>query len=323
MRSRRNRGATPFQTVSLCNFTRSKARDCNDRITGIEWEWDITYNLMVFDRQQGHFMGETHKVLRIRGRELLLFRIVYEVRYADGDVYFDRAGRVVRQLRRDSADWLPVRSAEHTKLASIVNGGQFTFNSKKMDGVIEQGAGEAALTDADCVSFAEQAAEISETVISELAISQFLRIGCRVWYLAGASDKADGVDWVQSLEIFSVNPRVAAEFGGTIKDFLFLSEFPGEDRNYRFGVDTWTRQQKLELGQTTIQLDPKSLHTNQREAFKKKLKLQRRIEQNPEYAISFDLDSYLDDPVEVDVKDFILTSYKKFHSAIVSICNAK
>lgn len=260
------------------------------------------------------------KLLMLGHREALLHKIVFELKFSDGELYYDRAGRVIRLVRRDSTEWVASRpgNGEITRFSSTENGCQFTFTARKLDGIIEQSTGGEPLTEENAQSFADQMSTISEAVLTELAISQVVRIGCRIWYLFKADSKTEGAEWIRDLGFCHLAPTIEGQLG-VFEDLSVSAVYSGEDRKYRLGIETVERADKLTVGNATIQVDPRSLPKKQRQAYQAKLKEQRRKDQNPEFAASIDVDCYLEDPSEYDVKDFILTSLQKCFPAVSNI----
>src|SRR5262245_52552735 len=76
----------------------------------------------------------------IRGKPLIIHKVVFELRYRFGYTYLDRCGRTINAIMRESPEWIPVDqvSPQNTPLISLVNKCMFNFSSLKMDFTMER-----------------------------------------------------------------------------------------------------------------------------------------------------------------------------------------
>lgn len=243
---------------------------------------------------------------RLADRDLLLHRIVFEVRYADGSLYYDRCGRVIRRFKK-STKWISERAVaiDRAVLRSMESGLQFTFGVDKLDSTLEQQQGGPELTPDVVDAFVAETADACELVQDELALEQLTRVGVRAWYFVPAGSTKEAETWMSSLGLFSLNPNLATAFGGDFEGSSATAVIKGEDCHYRIALASGERTHQHSHWLSMIVNDPKALHSDQRKLYREKARIEHLKTHNPEFVAILDIDAYVEDPVECDARYYI------------------
>ncbi|HUT24489.1 MAG TPA: hypothetical protein VM492_09125 [Sumerlaeia bacterium] len=254
------------------------------------------------------------KWMMISNKPVIVHKLVFELRYSYGFSYLDKCGWVVNSIMRDRPEWILANTSPNPQNAPLINTNnncRFNFSSLKLDLTVEQGLGEASLTEDDVSDFLTQVEEITPVVVDGLDLREFTRIGFRVWYMfaCGSSDEAE--TWLRDLGCCQVSQRVAGSFRGRVKATGFSVVIESEDRSFRIAFNGVERSLPVNLGGEVLNIPPHTLHENQREHLLKQIRTKKRIEHNPQFAAMIDIDAYQEMPEKVEPGYFVRTSYEK------------
>lgn len=247
----------------------------------------------------------------IRKTEALLQKLVFELRYAYGNVFLDRCGSILDRILRNYPEWTfrdDQVSPQGAPLVSMENACRFTFGTKSCDFAIERSSGDPPISPEQLAKFTSQVDELTSVVIDQLGLSEYVRIGFRAWFVFGCKNIDAAEDWLRGLGVVQVDPRLLEAFGvdrTTAVSTAVVME--GVDRRFRIGLNTVEISQKPK-GIAGIQ--PKQLHKKQRELRKRLLK------QNPETGVMIDIDAYQEDPEVVQPREFVESSYSAYIKAL-------
>lgn len=250
--------------------------------------------------------------MRIAGKDAVIHKVVFEVRYARGFVYLDRCGSTTDRIMTTYPEWVAREEGINPQGAPLVNvqsGTHFSFGPLKYDFSLDQSIREElALVRADLDRFIGEVSSISTIVHEELELNQFVREGFRIWYLFGVTSKNEAEKWISDLGAFMTAPSVARAFDGELEAQGHVAVIRAPDRKFRIALNVVERMGHLDLGGEILKMQPHNLPRGQREAMLKQLKAKRRVLVNPEMAVMVDVDAYLEDPVDIDAADFISQS---------------
>jgi hypothetical protein len=129
-----------------------------------------------------------------KGRSSICHKLVYEVRYNYGFTYLDRCGITVNKVMKNDPEWILSDASpnpQNAPLISLKNGTRFNFSSLKYDFALDQQVGANKDLKGDISDFIEQTSFISTIVHEMLDLTDFKRVGFRIWYLFSSNSKED------------------------------------------------------------------------------------------------------------------------------------
>lgn len=250
---------------------------------------------------------------KIAGKDPIVHKLVFELKYNYGFSYLDRCGRTVNSIMRERPDWIlanPSPNPQNAPLVNTRNNCRFNFSALKLDFLVEQPLGKPALTSDDVTDFVEQVEDITAVVIESLALKEFTRMGFRVWYLFECKDTQDTEEWLESLGCYSVPPELSKSFGGTLQGTGFSALIQSEDRQFRISFNGAERSMPLNLGSQILNVPPHALHKDQKKHLLEQIKEKKRLAHNPRFAAMIDIDAYLEMPELIQPAEFVKSSYE-------------
>jgi hypothetical protein len=252
--------------------------------------------------------------MEIKGRNSILHKLVYEVRYHRGYLFLDRCGVTANRIMSDHPEWI-IRNQDlnpqNAPLVSLNNGTTFSFNALKYDFALEQSTAGDALSETDVRDFVTQATAVSAILHEELELREFSRVGFRVWYLFGGQSQEDCEQWIQDLGGFKVDNSVLSAFGGKLLSQNHVAVIESKDRNIRMSINGVESQQQFDLGSEILNIQPHKLPKGQHELLLKQERVRQRISANPRYAAMIDVDVFVENPLDAIAFDFISESFKQ------------
>ena len=258
----------------------------------------------------------------IKGRESVLQRVVFELKYRYGYTYLDVCGRTVNLIQKDYPEWI-LRgndpNPQNAPLLSMKNGCIFNFSVLKHDLSLEKPIGEGPLPQEDLDDFINQVELLSAIVIDQLGLKVFSRVGFRAWYIFPCDSEQESEKWLLDLGIYKISENVSTEFGGQILSAGIAIIILGEDRKFRIAFNGVERQAQIDFGQGILNIPSRSLHAGQKDFLKQQVAIKRRMRQNPEFAAMIDVDCFIDDPKIINPAQFIHTSIAQYTKALESI----
>ena len=248
----------------------------------------------------------------IRGKEAILHKIVFELRYHYGMTYLDRCGRTVNAIMRDHPEWTLLSdhpNPQDAPLVSLANSAVFHFSGRKIDLSLERPIGEDPLSIDDVERFSGQVDALAASVIDQLGLEEFSRIGFRAWFVFSCHSKEEAEQWLQSLGCYSTSEGLAVAFAGEVEATNFAVVIAGDDRKFRIAFNGVERQAQLDIGQGILNVRVRDLHEKQKKVLVEQQKIKARMLRSPEHAAMVDVDAYQEDPAIVEPRSFVETSY--------------
>jgi len=219
-------------------------------------------------------------------------------------------------IERDHPQWIvePNVSPQGAMLVNLQKGSQFRFSSENLVLSWDQSRDDHELTEEDLEDFFQQSATLTELVLGELGIKeeQYARIGFRAWYLFAAETHEEAQAWLASLRCWPVADRIQKAFDADLYSASMSIELAGKDRRYRLTFSAAERQSQLEAGLRVLTFSPRRLPKGQREAFQLEAEAQsakKRRRQTSPYIAIIDIDAYQEEPLLLDVDDFLRSSW--------------
>ncbi len=248
----------------------------------------------------------------VRGKEAILHKIVFELRYRYGMTYLDRCGRTVNAILKDYPEWTLLSdhpNPQSAPLVSFANSCQFHFSGRKLDLALERPLGEDPLGPDDVEQFARQTEDVSAVVLDQLGLQEFSRIGFRAWFLFPAATQQESEQWLRGLECFSVSGAIATSWGGQIEAASVAVVLASDDRKYRIAFSGVERQAQLRIGEEILNVRPRDLPEKQRQFLLEQQRVKARMHRSPEHAAMIDVDAYAEEPAVVEPYRFVESSY--------------
>jgi hypothetical protein len=242
------------------------------------------------------------------GKPEILHKIVLEVRYRLGFAYLDRCGRIINTILRNEPEWLVRADADTLSTASLVslrNSCVFTFGPQSCGLGLEKAPGEGGLNDDDIKSFLDQTELLCSITFDQLGISEFSRLGFRSWTMFGCANREEAEAWVMNLGIFRPSDRVAEAFGGRITGGAASLEIESTDRKYRITINSVERSMQVDLGEAILSVPARQLSKDQDKVLRQQIAAKHRKIENPEFAGMIDIDTFQEDPLSPEPREFI------------------
>lgn len=265
--------------------------------------------------------------MNIQGRQSICHKIAYEVQYKHGYTYLDRCGNMINKIQENAEEWmLPGGedvSPQNATMVSLRNSAKFNFSSTRYNLIMDQpiGAGKD-IDDKDINEFIGQAEFVSSIVNEMLNLKDFVRVGFRIWYLFGSKDKNDSTTWISNLlKEMSIDESITKGFGGTIDAKNYVAVIASHDRKFRMSITGVESNTQLDIGDGLLGIRASQLSKGQDKFLAKQLKERKRILMSPQFAAMIDVDSFVEEPIDVNAKDYILESLKQIQESLPKVFN--
>jgi hypothetical protein len=247
----------------------------------------------------------------LNGREAILEKVVFELRYRHGFTYLDKCGRLINELTGAHAEWTidPGNpNPQGASLISLANSCVLNMGTKKMDLALEIPVGGEGLTDESMAQFADQVDHSTIILCDILGLKEFDRIGCRLWYIFPGESQSSSEEWLCSLKCYAVSEKAIQAFGGTKEAVGVSIIIGGDDRNYRVAFNGVERAVSVDLGKAILNVRAKDLSSGQQKLLHDQQRTKARIMRTPTYPAMIDVDAYVEDPEMPACKEFVLST---------------
>jgi hypothetical protein len=225
--------------------------------------------------------------------QLYLERLILEIRYNTGYLYWDHCGVVIKDVITKFPKIEPQNvNVQATQLSWGEEGFVLTFNNEKFD--ISQG--EVTST----TLFKDLAAHFYGTIFSHFELKAFTRAGVRFIYVYPTESKEEADKLLSTSRLFCSEPKEAEPFGHITERELML-RVEGEHRGYAIRLSAASRQ-VIKTGVTKpLTLNSDKFHPN---------------------VVTFDVDCYTKkagDASILSVPDFIRTSERMIEDNLMPL----
>ncbi len=250
----------------------------------------------------------------VRGKEAILHKIVFELRYHYGMTYLDRCGRTVNTIMREYPEWTLLSdqpSPQDAPLVSLANSCVFHFSARKLDLSLERRLGDDPISSEEVDRFTQQADSVAAIVVDQLGLKEFARIGLRVWYLFPCETRDEAERWLLDLGCYSIPAKTAETFRGTVDASSCAIVVAAEVRKFRIAITGVERQAQFDVAQGLLTVRVRDLHQKQREFLLDQERAKSKLHRSPENAAMIDVDAYQDNPIVLAPRDFIESSHRQ------------
>ncbi len=250
--------------------------------------------------------------MNINGKNSILQKLIFEVRYEYGYAYLDKCGRIVNAITREFPEWaIRAIDVNGASLVNLRDDCSLSFSSKKFDFSLEQDPGSASLSLENLADFAEQAELLSAILIEQLGLKDFTRMGFRSFHWFSCGNINDAIAWIDSLGFYSVLNKLEDAFGGKREATSFTVIIPGENWKYRIELIAVERHLQFNFDHEMLKTPPHLLHRNQRQHLLNQMATRKKLEANPPFAAVIDVDVFQEFPLVVTPDNFIKSSYQE------------
>ena len=254
----------------------------------------------------------------------VIHKYVYELRFDFGQVYWDRAGRIAREILTERDEWDFDRiDINNCQLAHRDLNLAFNFGHAKLDLNQTQTVDVESLLEVG--EFSTLAETFTATVVNNLELEFFPRIGFRVWHLYPSSDREQSHKMVRDLKLFSLDSALST----TIGEMSEVSHRLVVDRQkHMLRIAVAPFEQQVELPPSLIRaakIQAKREPRGQRQKRIDAMKAKKRIEHYPHFGVLLDLDAYIEDPPypdDLSISDFISTAFGDFREISRTVLTA-
>ncbi len=253
----------------------------------------------------------------------VVHRYVFELRYELGQAYWDRAGRTAREILSNNEGWdfrsIDVNTCQVVREdVNLV----FSFGHAKLDLAETQTADVETLLPSG--EFGKIAETVTTTVVKNLELQFFPRIGLRAWHLYPSIDRDQSYEFARRLKLFNLDSETEQTLGPVFES-SFRLVVARDNHMLRIAVAPFEQQINLSLSLIrTAKAKPFKQESDKKrqpgidkrqQALIDKMKAQKKIEHYPQFGLLLDLDAYIEDPPYPDhlsVSDFVASAIDDF-----------
>lgn len=253
----------------------------------------------------------------------VIHRYVYELRFDFGQVYWDRAGRIAKEILSQREEWDFDRiDINHCQLAHRDLNLAFNFGHARLDLSQTQSANVETLLSVG--EFGALADTITTVVVENLELEFFPRIGFRVWRLYPSADREQSHELVRNLKLFKLESELADAIG-EVSEVSHRLVSDRQKHMVRIAVAAFEQQielppsliraAKMKPYKQTTEPQRSSGIDRRRRILIDRLKAEKKIAHYPQFGVLLDLDAYIEDPPypdDLSVSDFIAAAFEDF-----------
>jgi hypothetical protein len=230
--------------------------------------------------------------------DVVLESIVFEIRFGDGHLYFDRCGACLLDIERECSGWTVAQGAQNSGTViypagystAIFNNSHFVYSVTK-----------AFKRDLD--DMGKEASKLWKIVQANLGIEELVRVGCRIIYYIPCLSIEEAERRLEKSKInLQLPDNILPNF--RVKSRQVVATFENGDFGYRIDLKCVTRVDGLQPSQL-LASDPKFLSSKQKEARIAQLKAREEYIAEPMYSIDLDVDCFEVTPQNISVEKFM------------------
>ncbi len=148
----------------------------------------------------------------------------------------------------------------------------------------------------------------------KLSLKDFTRVGFRIWHLFASRTREESEEWISQLfKTNDIDNSIAEALNGDVEAKSHVVVVASHDRKFRISIIGVESQAQLALGGSMLSIRKSRLSRGQDKHLQKQLKV---LAKNPEFAVMFDIDSFVESPKGVEAKDFIAESLKQIEAKV-------
>jgi len=179
--------------------------------------------------------------MRTEFDKLIIERIILEVRFSHGFLYWDNCGKIWKNI---CEKWVALEMMEVNPEKAVFKiqdqSLQLKFSQKDIH--LSQDYPPSSLK-----LFKEVAKEALPLIADFLEIKSFSRIGNRIFYLHPAANLKEAGNIIKSMGLLNISDDKIKSFGDDLSEPQIRFKIQNEDVGYTFNVSAMTRNLKVEL----------------------------------------------------------------------------
>ncbi len=242
----------------------------------------------------------------LKGKEPFLRHMVCEVRFQDGQLYLDHTGRLLKKLVRDAA-WVisPDPTTQGTTVFHMVEAVRLSFSIHSASLELDWSNGDEVIDSDEADRFVARAEETLGFVADELEVTEFERLGFRQWYYFSFDTKEETEQWMRALGLFSFSPSLLASFDASPETMGVSFVMQGQECHYRIALNGFERSAQLPMGDTNLNIRASAVSQKRKAVLLEAIKQKRQKQINSSFAAVLDMDTYRNEPRELDLNQFL------------------
>ena len=214
--------------------------------------------------------------MKVEFDKLIIERIVLELRFSGGYLYWDNCGKIWRDIFKKWEDFEMKQVSPEKAVFRMKNEDlELSFNDKTI--IINQNYPRSSLK-----TFIEIAEKAIPIILGFLDIKTLSRIGNRIFYLFPTTDIKEATDIVKNTGLLNIPEEKINLFGDTFEEPRVQFHIKTEDIGYRFNIQAVSRKLTMEVPQP-IKIDDSLFIDN---------------------FVLFDIDYYTLKEVDLSISDF-------------------
>jgi len=182
--------------------------------------------------------------------DFYLNRVILELRYDDGFLYWDNCGATLLEIRRHFPEWelirtdveLAVLKEKRKKMEVSFNYKSIRFFQDEVDNLNQ---------------FKEATKEITSLILEKLQINKFSRVGNRFFFHLPLHNIKEGETIIQKSRFVELDPKKVSLFEGEPYKYAFTVYLKNKDRQFRIELTTVERLEPIEITTTSEKFNPK------------------------------------------------------------------
>lgn len=240
----------------------------------------------------------------------VLHRFVFELRYEFGQLYWDCAGKVARQITQEEGWDLEAIDANNCRLGRHDQNIAFNFGPKRLDMVQTQSTEVTNLLTAN--EFGAKAELLADEVIKGLDLSVFTRAGFRTWRLYPTKTRKESHKLSRGLQLFRTDESLESDLGD-VSEASHRLVVDRERHMLRVAVAPF--EQSVDLPDSVIaaaRSRARDASREQRQLMRDKLRANRIVKSFPHFGLLLDLDAYVEEPPipdDLTIGSFVETAH--------------
>jgi hypothetical protein len=245
----------------------------------------------------------------LKGKEPFLRRMVAEVRFHDGQLYLDHTGRLLKKLVQDPA-WVisPDPTPQGTTVFHMVESLRLSFSMHSASLDLDWSNSDEVIDAEKADRYITTAEETLGFISDQLEVTEYERLGFRQWYYFSFDSKEETEHWLRDLRLFSFSGDLAASFEATSEAMGVSIIMQGQECHYRIALNGIERSAQLPMGDTSLNVRATAVSQKQKTVLLEALKQRRQKQINSAFAALLDIDTYRNEPKELDLGKFLKDS---------------
>ncbi len=244
-------------------------------------------------------------------------RFVVELRYLQGELYWDRCGSVARTLAMHEG-WSP-RGID-TNGCHIVHDDDnvvFSFGPSSLSMAQTQDRDVSTLWEPGNLGATSET--FASEVIKAFQLDAFSRIGFRQWILFETDSPEEASETIGDMSMFS--PAKSLSSLGALSKSTHSVEIARETNSVRLTASPF--EQPVVIPPSVLSKAKSVPHykfKEQRKALVEKYKAKKAIESYPRTGVLIDMDAYIEDPPDtVKIRPFVLGAHEDFKTILKAV----